>query len=62
MNEPRDASSKLEHYGEKAIFASRWLLAPFYIGLALSIVVLLVKFMAELFISFCTPSPRPRAR
>jgi len=49
MNEPRDAWSKLEHYGEKAIFASRWLLAPFYIGLALSIVVLLVKFMAELF-------------
>jgi uncharacterized protein (TIGR00645 family) len=39
--------------GEKALetllFASRWLLAPFYLGLALSIIVLLIKFMAELF-------------
>ncbi len=33
---------------EKLIFASRWLLAPFYLGLAASIIVLLVKFMAEL--------------
>ena len=33
---------------ERLIFASRWLLAPFYLGLAISIIVLLVKFMAEL--------------
>ncbi len=33
---------------ERLIFASRWLLAPFYLGLAVSIIVLLVKFMAEL--------------
>lgn len=39
---------RLENFGEKVLFASRWLLAPFYIGLAVSIVVLLIKFMAEL--------------
>lgn len=33
---------------ERLIFASRWLLAPFYLGLAISIIVLLIKFMAEL--------------
>ena len=32
---------------EKILFASRWLLAPFYLGLALSIVVLLIKFIVE---------------
>jgi uncharacterized protein (TIGR00645 family) len=39
----------LESALEKTLFASRWLLAPFYLGLALSIVVLLIKFMQELF-------------
>ena len=34
---------------ENTIFASRRLLAPFYLGLALSIVVVLIKFMAEFF-------------
>ncbi|HMD63770.1 MAG TPA: TIGR00645 family protein [Stellaceae bacterium] len=29
---------------ERTIFASRWLLAPFYVGLAASLVVLLTKF------------------
>ena len=33
---------------EKALFASRWILAPFYLGLALSLVVLLIKFVFEL--------------
>jgi uncharacterized protein (TIGR00645 family) len=33
---------------ERLIFASRWLLAPFYLGLAISIIVLLIKFIAEL--------------
>ncbi|SFR63931.1 TIGR00645 family protein [Marinobacter daqiaonensis] len=33
---------------EMAIFNSRWLLAPFFVGLILAIVVLLVKFMKEL--------------
>jgi uncharacterized protein (TIGR00645 family) len=38
----------IEDLLEKVLFASRWLLAPFYLGLALSIIVLLIKFMIEL--------------
>jgi len=34
---------------EKTLFASRWLLAPFYLGLAVSVAILLIKFMQELF-------------
>ena len=33
---------------EKTLFASRWLLAPFYLGLAIGIGVLLIKFVQEL--------------
>lgn len=33
---------------EKFIFASRWLLAPFYIGLVFSLAALMVRFMYEL--------------
>jgi uncharacterized protein (TIGR00645 family) len=38
----------VEHGLERAIFASRWLLAPFFIGLIAAIVVLLIKFAKEL--------------
>jgi uncharacterized protein (TIGR00645 family) len=34
---------------ESAIFASRWLLAPFFLGLIVAMMVLLVKFGKELF-------------
>ena len=34
---------------EKTLFASRWLLAPFYLGLAVGVGILLIKFMQELF-------------
>ncbi len=34
---------------ERTIFASRWLLAPFYLGLAISLGVLLVKFAQQTF-------------
>lgn len=37
----------IEHALERAIFASRWLLAPFYLGLAGGLAVLLVKFAQE---------------
>ena len=40
-------SEKVETSLETLVFASRWLLAPFYLGLALSLVVLLIKFIAE---------------
>lgn len=41
-------SQLAENVVEYIVFASRWLLAPFYVGLAISIGVLLIKFMAEL--------------
>lgn len=34
---------------EQVIFASRWLLAPFYLGLTLCLAILLIKFSQELF-------------
>ena len=37
----------LEHFLEVLIFNSRWLLAPFYLGLVTGIVILLVKFLQE---------------
>jgi len=44
----RDFSAKVEAALEAMVFASRWILAPFYLGLALSLVVLLIKFLGEL--------------
>ena len=38
-----------ERLFEKTLFASRWLLAPFYFGLAVGVAILLIKFMQELF-------------
>lgn len=38
----------LEKALEKLIFSSRWILAPFFLGLLVAILVLLVKFMKEL--------------
>jgi uncharacterized protein (TIGR00645 family) len=40
---------KIEHLLEVTIFRSRWLLAPFFLGLTVGIVLLLVKFIQELF-------------
>jgi uncharacterized protein (TIGR00645 family) len=37
-----------EHHLERALFASRWLLAPFFVGLVAAIAVLLLKFFKEL--------------
>ncbi|WP_045834846.1 TIGR00645 family protein [Hyphomicrobium sp. 99] len=39
---------RIEIGAENWLFASRWLLAPFYFGLALSLIILLIKFMMEL--------------
>ncbi|NEU14362.1 TIGR00645 family protein [Methylobacterium sp. BTF04] len=38
----------VERIFERALFASRWLLAPFYAALSIGIVVLLVKLLQEL--------------
>ena len=40
--------NKIESGLEKGLFASRWLLAPFYIGLALALFLLLYVFMMEI--------------
>ncbi len=39
---------KVEHSLEKTIFNSRWILAPFYMGLVIAIILLLIKFSQEL--------------
>ena len=39
---------QVEDVIERGLFASRWLMAPFYIGLVLSLVVLLISFAKEL--------------
>lgn len=40
-------ASSVERVMEGVIFRSRWLLAPFYLGLVLALVVLLVRFWIE---------------
>ena len=40
---------KIEHALELLMFNSRWLLAPFYLGLVFSIALLLIKFGQEFF-------------
>jgi uncharacterized protein (TIGR00645 family) len=39
----------IERALEATLFASRWLLAPFYLGLAAGVAILLIKFAQELF-------------
>jgi uncharacterized protein (TIGR00645 family) len=39
----------LEKFVERTLFASRWLLAPMYLGLSLALVTLSIKFFIELF-------------
>jgi uncharacterized protein (TIGR00645 family) len=38
----------VEHILEKVMFASRWLMAPFYLGLIICLIVLLITFCSEL--------------
>jgi len=41
---------QIEHFFEHLLFASRWLLAPFFFGLVLAILALLYKFGKALFL------------
>ncbi|GBQ35174.1 TIGR00645 family protein [Gluconacetobacter azotocaptans] len=41
---PQDASLRPEHVAERAFFATRWLAAPLYLGLAVGLIVIPVKF------------------
>ena len=44
----------LERYLERTIFNSRWILAPFYLGLVLGIILLFIKFIQKTFMMFTT--------
>ena len=41
MNEKRHGRGALEHMLERVMFGSRWLLAPFYLGLTFALVILI---------------------
>ncbi len=43
------ASNAVERALERGLFASRWLMAPFYLGLVLALVALLFTFVQEIF-------------
>jgi uncharacterized protein (TIGR00645 family) len=43
------APSKLEQITEKLLFASRWILAPIFLGLSLALLALGIKFFQEAF-------------
>lgn len=45
----RTPAQRIEVALEGALFATRWLLAPFYVGMAFALVALLVVFARELF-------------
>ncbi|MGH6716053.1 MAG: YqhA family protein, partial [Bradyrhizobium sp.] len=45
---PDDRRKVIGRSAEAALFKSRWLVAPFYVGLVVSLVVLLVKFIRVL--------------
>ena len=42
------ALKKYEEFFEQSLFRSRWLMAPFYIGLVIALIVLLITFGKEL--------------
>jgi uncharacterized membrane protein YqhA len=44
LNKNKNFMKRVEVLLEKTIFASRWILAPFYLGLSLSLLVLLYEF------------------
>ncbi len=47
-NRPAGAMKHIERGIERVLFNSRWLMAPFYLGLVISLAVLLFKFMVML--------------
>jgi uncharacterized protein (TIGR00645 family) len=47
-SKPLGIARKIEYALEQTLFTSRWLLAPFFLGLAFSILILLFKFIKEM--------------
>ena len=54
MTEPTHEKPAFERIIETGLFQSRWLMAPFYIGLVLALAALLVIFVIELFSGLLT--------
>lgn len=44
------SNNKFEVFGEKLFYACRWLISPLYVGLALSLLALVIKFFQESFL------------
>ncbi len=55
----KTVAKRIEITLENWLFSARWLLAPFYFGLALALIILLIKFLAELSHLAMAPSRRP---
>ena len=50
MSQRKDSGrsdSKVEAYLENALFSSRWLMAPMYVGLCLTLIIMLISFFRE---------------
>jgi uncharacterized protein (TIGR00645 family) len=47
MEDKRHGRRLIEHLLERVMFGSRWLLAPFYLGLTFALVILLIKFFQK---------------
>ena len=45
---PETPLMRVEHAGEQFLFASRWLLAPLYLGMVVALVLIGIKFFQEL--------------
>ena len=44
---PQSPLKRVEHGLENVLFNSRWLMAPFYLGLVVGLAVLLLKFLHD---------------
>ena len=47
MNNPESLAKRLEHRFEAVFFASRWLTLPLYVGFVVALVLLVAKFVEE---------------
>ena len=56
---PNPALKRVENGLESVLFNSRWLMAPFYLGLVVCLAVLLFKFFKKLW-EFILTRPPPR--
>lgn len=51
MTDPAERSTlfaRVEHGGERFLFASRWVLAPLYVGMVVALIAIVIKFFQKL--------------